>query len=257
MKKSPSLLYEKFHKKIKLQKRIIGKKNFTYRLILDILEPNLGDEKKVLDVGCGAGTLSFYMASKGNYVKGIDISSGVIKACKLTAKVLGLEENTNFQTEDFSKKKIDERFDLVICSEVLEHIKNDKLAVKKLFNFLKSEGILLLSVPSQNAPLFRLGLIKEFDKEVGHLRRYNLNGLVNLLREPGFRILETRKSEGILRNSLFVSRFGSQIVRVANRFEVISDILTFLDNITLKLFGESQIIVVAQKHGKGKNEDRI
>jgi len=105
----------------------------------------------------------------------------------------------------------------------------------------------VISVPSKNSPLFKLGFTKKFDERVGHLRRYNQEDLIRLLRKTGFKILEIQKTEGILRNFLFVSKFTGQIIRVANRFWIVSDIFTFIDNITLKLFGESQLIVVAQK----------
>lgn len=243
-------LYEKYHQKTRLQKRVIHQKNFTYRLILSVLEPYLVDEKRILDIGCGAGTLSFYMASKGNNVVGIDISSRVISVCKLNAKNLNLEKNVNFKVVDFLKARIDKHFDLVLCSEVLEHLVDDHLALQKIFDNLKQSGLVFISAPSRNAPLLRLGFLRKFDEKVGHLRRYGLNQIVDLLRNQKFKILEARKTEGILRNFLFVSRLGSPMVRVANRFSIVSDIFTFFDNITLRLFGESQIIVVAQKPEK-------
>lgn len=228
-------------------KRIINKRNFTYRLILDAFAPYLTDGKRVLDIGCGAGTLSFYIGSHGNYVKGVDISSKAIRACEISAKDLGIGKNVSFQVADFLKINISERFDVILCSEVLEHLVDDRLAAKKIFSNLKNDGVALISVPSKRAPLFRLGLIKGFDRQVGHLRRYTLEELVILLKEQGLRILETRKTQGILRNFLFYNFLGALPLRFANRFWIISDILTFFDNITLRLFGESQIIVVAQK----------
>ncbi len=250
MKRNLSLIYEKFYKGIKLQKRIIGRKNFTYRLILDVLEPNLTKGKQVLDIGCGAGTLSFYIASKGCYVNGIDISLKAIEACRLNAKKLNVEKNTKFQAAEFLEVEINRKFDLILCNEVLEHLINDNLAIEKIFSSLKIGGIAIITVPLQNAPLFRWGFMKKFDRSVGHLRRYNTDQLINLIKKKNFEIIEEKRIEGVFRNFLFTSRFGGQIVRIANRFAIVSDFLTFLDNITLKLFGESQIIVVAQKPRK-------
>ena len=71
--------------------------------------------------------------------------------------------------------------------------------------------------------------------------------LTGLLRDAGLKIIETRKTEGIFRNFLFYNRLGRLPLRLANRFWIVSDVFTFIDNITLKLFGESQLIVVAQK----------
>ena len=65
MQRTLSPLYEKYHKKTKAQKSVINRKNFTYRLLLQTIEPQLVSKRRVLDVGCGAGTLSLYLASKG------------------------------------------------------------------------------------------------------------------------------------------------------------------------------------------------
>jgi 2-polyprenyl-3-methyl-5-hydroxy-6-metoxy-1,4-benzoquinol methylase len=240
-------LYENYHKQTGFQRKLIGRKNFTYCLILNTLEPYLGNKQKVLDIGCGAGTLSFYIANKGNFVMGVDISSRAIKICNITAKKLGLGKAIVFEVGDFLKSKIRERVDLILCCEVLEHLVDDKIAIKKIFNDLKDGGILFITVPSKNAPLLRLGALKRFDRNVGHLRRYSKEQLIILLEDAGFSILKIKKTEGVLRNYLFINWTGNQIVRFANRFGIVADVLTFLDNITLKLFGESQIIVVAKK----------
>lgn len=239
-------LYEKFHKKTSPLKKQIGKKNFTYRLILDALNQYLPIEGKVLDVGCGAGPLSFYVTQKSSQVNGIDISSKAVHACKSTAKKLGLQKRIKFKKSTFLNFT-DRNFDLILFSEVLEHLEAELLALKKIYESLSEGGCVLISVPSSNALLYRLGLTRGFDERVGHLRRYEIKRLLTILENQGFKILLVRKSEGLFRNTLFISRFGSQVIRLANKFFIISDLFTFIDNITLKLFGESQLIVVAQK----------
>ncbi len=240
-------LYEKYHQETKPQRKLIKKKNFTYRLILSILEPYLINGKKILDIGCGAGTLCFYMANRGNHVKGIDISLKAIRVCKISAQKLGVAQNTRFQTVNFPETAIKESFDLILCTEILEHLVKDNLAIKKMFNYLKAGGMAIISIPSIKAPLHRLGFTKKFDKRVGHLRRYSINKITKLLKKEKFKIIETKKTEGVMRSFLFTSKHTALIIRIANKFQLISDILTFLDNITLKLFGASQIIIVAQK----------
>jgi len=247
-----SLLYEEYHKEIKAQRSVIGRKNFTYRLLLQTIEPHLVNKKEVLDIGCGAGTLSFYLASKDIQATGVDISIRAIEACGITAKRLRLEKNTDFKVLDFSKESIERKFDLVLCLELLEHLEDDKLAIKKIYENLEDNGVVIISTPSKNAPLYKLGLTKREDKRSGHLRRYTMEELTGLLKDAGLKIIETRKTEGIFRNFLFYNRLGLLPLKFANRFTIISDLFTFIDNITLKLFGEAQIIVVAQKPGEEK-----
>jgi len=247
MQRILSPLYEDFHEETRAQKKVIGFKNFTYRLLLQIIEPYLVSKKEVLDIGCGAGSLSFYLANKGIKAKGIDISTKAIKSCRLTARRLGLEKNTEFNELDFSKENIPGQFDLILCLELIEHLNNDKFAIKRIYDNLEENGTVIISTPSKNAALYKLGLTKREDKRVGHLRRYTMEELTGLLKNEGLKVIETRKTEGIFRNFLFYNRLGRLPLRFANRFWIVSDIFTFIDNISLRLFGESQLIVVAQK----------
>jgi len=227
--------------------KILGRRNFTYRVILSVLERYLKKQYVVLDAGCGEGNLSLFIANRGNNVTGVDISMESIEICKEKARKLGLKMKTRFVKGDIRKYKLDNRFDFIICIEVLEHVKDGALLLGRFSRLLNPSGIIILSTPSRNAPLFRLKLTERQDKLSGHLKRYTCEELVCLLKNKGLKILETRKAEGILRNFLFYNRMGIIPLKLANRFTFVSDLLTFLDNITLKLFGESQIIVVAQK----------
>ena len=227
-------------------KKIINPKNFTYGVILEILIKYL-KKKKTLDAGCGEGNISLFVANHNNDVTGIDESKRSIAICKEKAKQLKLDLNTQFINAKIEKCKFSQKFNLIICTEVIEHVNNDYLILNKFFNWLSNSGILFISTPSKNAPLFKAGIIKKGDKKVGHLRRYTIKYLTRILEDIGFKIVETQKTEGILRNALFFTILGRFPLRLANKFQLIGDIITFLDNISLKLFGSSQIIIVAQK----------
>ena len=63
--------------------------------------------------------------------------------------------------------------------------------------------ILIITTPSSNAPLYRLGLATEFDKKVGHIRRYTQSELRQKAKAAGYKIVYEQKNEGIVRNFLF------------------------------------------------------
>ncbi|OGK41749.1 hypothetical protein A3A74_01490 [Candidatus Roizmanbacteria bacterium RIFCSPLOWO2_01_FULL_35_13] len=239
-------IHEKYHKKTKAQHRIIDEKNFTYRIILSVINKYLKGRKKILDIGCGAGTIDFYLADKGHDVTGIDISGKAIGSCIQTAKNLGLK-NVKFKQVNFPKETISGKFDFIICSEVIEHLEDDKLAIEKIVKLLKKGGILILTTPSESAPLHKWGLTKAFDKRVGHLRRYYIGKINGMITISELKILESKITEGPLRNFLFINPVAGKFVKVVNRF--FSGPVTIMDNFTVKIFGGSDIIIVAKKLG--------
>ena len=58
--------YEEFHKNAGIQRRVVSSKNFTYHIVFSVIDKYLQPDMKVLDVGCGVGTISLYVANKGN-----------------------------------------------------------------------------------------------------------------------------------------------------------------------------------------------
>lgn len=244
-KTSKSELYESFHSNNKLQKRIIGDKNFTYRELIMIIKPILPEIKYVLDIGSGVGTIDFYLATKGKKVTGVEISRRAIELAKENAKFFGLDKNLTFIKSTFPSKVPNKKFDLVIFSEVIEHIEDDKKALNDIWRVLKPGGYLIITTPSLNAPLYRLGLLTEFDKRVGHLRRYSTDGLCSLVIKSNFEIIKVGVHEGILRNLLFTNRYGGKLLKFI-RWRL-SDIIAWVDTLTLLIFKESNIHIVARK----------
>lgn len=238
-------LYEKYHRKSKDQGKVIGDNNFTYINILPILKPLLSKKiNNILDIGCGSGTISLYLASKGYNVTGIDISNKAIKVCKESAVNIGLK-NVDFQVINFPNEIPKKKFDMIYFSEVIEHLPNDNIALQYIYKLLNPGGILFLSTPSKNAPLHKLGYARNFDKEVGHLRRYTIDELSIKLKQNGFKIQKVYKKESIFRNFLFLNSFAGRSVRYIKFFLV--PVVTTFDNLLVRLSGESQIIIVSRK----------
>lgn len=247
MKENYSTLYENYHQNRILQKRLISNRDFTYQYILRYLNKYVKQNYYVLDIGCGTGTLSLYLAARGNFVVGIDVSKKAIAICIRNANNLNLSRNISFLVSNFPHSSFKKKFDLVICSEVIEHIEHDTVALKKIYELLNPKGIVILSTPSLNAPLYRLGLLKNFDTNVGHIRRYTVQDLIVLSEKNKFKILEVYKTEGIIRNFLFTNSIAGNFIRIVNKFYLLSVIITLIDTLSLHLFGESQIFVILQK----------
>lgn len=239
-------LYEEFHKTTSKQTHLIRDDNFTYRIVLKESNKYLKyfKGKRLLDIGSGAGTLALYYASKGFDVTAIDVSIKAVQSGNESAQNMKIN-NIKFLVSKFPNSIPNGVFDYMLCIEVLEHLQNDSFALKKIFEKLKKSGVAIISVPSVNAPLYRLGLASKFDRQVGHLRRYSSTNLQDICTKTGFKVLEIRKTEGIIRNFLFINPVAGKFVRFIKFF--ISDFISIIDHISLKLFGESQIFIVVQK----------
>ncbi len=239
--------YDNFHSKVTVQEKVISPTNFTYRNIINALSGIIHDKNlKILDYGCGVGVIDLFLASKGHKVIGFDISSKAINIANESARTLNLKKRSSFfELSKFNKEVKKGMYDLVVCTEVIEHLENDTVVVKKLIGLLKKGGILFITTPSINAPLFKLGLTKKFDDSVGHLRRYDPKKLEALIESSGMKVVNIRRTEGVIRNSLFIISPLGKLIRLIRG--PISDIVTFLDNLSVRLFGESDIMILAKK----------
>ena len=106
--------------------------------------------KTLLDVGCGGGILAEALHDKGAIVTGIDAAGPGIEIAKHHAKknnkLIDYQEST---AEDLIQKS-SEKYDVVTCLEVLEHVPDPKLLVKTCIDFLKPNGDLFLSTINKN-----------------------------------------------------------------------------------------------------------
>lgn len=239
-----SVFYDHYHHNIKLQKRIINENNFTYSFASSLINKHFVNRKKVLDIGCGVGTIDFYLSKKGHEILGIDISKKAIETARENAMLLKVDKRLRFISGNFLATKINETFDAIIILEVLEHI-DDNEAMKVVNRLSSKHTIVIASSPAKKAPLYRLGLLKKFDREVGHLRRYSEREYRRLFEGNGFVIIDLIKTEGILRNILFANKYASLLIKFI-RGPVVP-LINFIDNILVKLFGESNYYVIAKK----------
>ena len=152
------------------KKRLIQKIFKKYSLKGDIVE-----------VGCGDGSLLGQFYGSANNLYGYDISE---KAIELAKSRFG--DTAFFSVGDITKPDTlsEKKFDVVLCSEVLEHIENDRLAIKHLYNLLKPGGCLIMTVPHLKRYWSHL------DTSDGHVRRYEKDALKDMLNGIGFVVYE-------------------------------------------------------------------
>lgn len=119
--------------------------------------------KNVLDVGCGGGILAEALAKQGANVTGIDMSEAPLNIAKSHSQESGLTINYQKMTvEDFLKQHISlqqEKFDVITCMEMLEHVPDPSSIINACRLLLKPEGILFLSTINRTIKAWSLVII--------------------------------------------------------------------------------------------------
>lgn len=164
--------------------------------------------KSIIDIGCGDAELLRHLAKKFPNAKlaGIDVSDEQIEENK---KIFS---SMQFWQCDCGSAKltdfINERFDIVLSSEVIEHVENDDLFIKNLCELIAPGGYVLITTQS--------GKMYKMDTQIlGHLRAYSGKDIVKKLTDnsvevkaslnSGFPILSLQK--------IAVDMFFDKVVR--------------------------------------------
>ena len=106
-----------------------------------------------IDVGCGGGILSERLKRLGGNITGIDTSNQAIDVAKEHAKKSNLKINYKcISTSKFLKTHKDLKFDVVIASEVIEHVNNRSKFLHDLSNLLKDRGLIIITTLNKSLP---------------------------------------------------------------------------------------------------------
>jgi 2-polyprenyl-3-methyl-5-hydroxy-6-metoxy-1,4-benzoquinol methylase len=187
-----------------------------YEFLLPYLKSHFS-AKRVLDVGCGSGYLTKFLADLGNEVTGVDNSEAAITICKARYPDLEFILSSAYELADTLRGR---KFELVTAFDVIEHLHNQELFMEAIANLLIPKGRLLLTTDNMDYqrilnPLVKrilrlslwfslegldLKMIKRTEKtKLKHLNRepyskshvslYRPAELEELLIKSGFRIL--------------------------------------------------------------------
>lgn len=122
-----------------------------YQLIIKMLRTVIFEfkGKRILEIGCGFGGFCIFVANRGGYAIGVDISSASIHKAKDLANQMGVKSLTDFVIGDacFLPFK-DQSNEIVVSSETLEHIESYETAFNELVRVTSKLGYICLTVPN-------------------------------------------------------------------------------------------------------------
>lgn len=152
--------------------------------LFELVEPFIG--QRVLEVGCGLGNLTRHLLNR-ECVVGIDVDADSVDYVNRT---YGHSPNIHAAVCDVTNGALLElkkyQFDTAISLNVLEHIEDDVLALKRISDTLMPDGKLILIVPAHMA------LYGPMDSSIGHFRRYTQADMAAKLRRAGFEVCSQR-----------------------------------------------------------------
>jgi len=141
---------------------------------------------KILDLGCGKAYLDIELAKRKYNATGVDLSSEALFFAKNLAKKNHVANRTKFIQSDIKKLNLKDKYDVVICSEVIEHFKDDNSVVKIIYDSLKNGGYGIITVP------YNPKLWNPLDEASGHYHRYSIRQISDLIKKNGLVIKRMR-----------------------------------------------------------------
>jgi Methylase involved in ubiquinone/menaquinone biosynthesis len=206
---------------------------------------NLKKIKKVIDVGCGNGrhlkSLGFRLTD--SEIVGIDQSAPEItKLNEEFSDSICKNGNTyRFITGDIREMEIpDNSQDLVVCSEVLEHVPNFEAVLKECYRILKPGSVMLISVPAY----FPESLCWKYSKKYmqtpgGHIRIFKKNFLKERFEALNLKVFKQHREHAL--HSIY------WILRARNNMEE-NDFLKSFHNLLVKqMFGQAKLSLALEK----------
>jgi 2-polyprenyl-3-methyl-5-hydroxy-6-metoxy-1,4-benzoquinol methylase len=172
-----------------------------------------------LDIGCWTGNLGKKLINKKwCVVYGIDYMEKALGVAKISGYRNVYKIDLNNKGHWVGMLSRVEKYDCIICSDVLEHVLEPENVLKQLGEVLDKHGVIIISIPNvafiQQRFLLMLGIF-DYDPKGGlmdktHIRFYTKKGILNMVKDAGFDIVSFT-GYALVRDRFFFLRFLSKI----------------------------------------------
>lgn len=202
----PNILKLRFYLNIQfIFKRLAYEKSYlifknlhpSTQFTISNLKKYIKKKDKILDIGCGNGYIAFSLSNYVNQITCIDYDLNVINEAKKKFK----KKNIHYICEDVlkAKKYLSKKFDLIICSHVIEHL-------EKPFNFLRTlkkfKSNIYLEVPDNESDN-----INNVKKKINfylnytdsdHIYEFDRHYLIKTLEKNDFKVIDQKYQNGVI-----------------------------------------------------------
>ena len=140
-------------------------------------------DKRVLDIACGVGYGSLILKNAGaRYVDGVDISEAAI----LYAQTNSNDSNVNFTIDSITSYRAEEKYDVIVCFETIEHVSSYREALVNLKQLLSDDGLLIASSPNRLITSPRCNEMSDAPRNEFHTQEFTVEEFLALMKEEGF-----------------------------------------------------------------------
>ena len=134
-------------------------------------------------------------------------------------------------------------YDTILYLDVLEHIEDHESEILKAFGSLKKDGYLVFNVPA-----FQF-LYSDFDKKVGHFRRYSKKDFINILSKHNLKMINSKyyDSIGFLLSLISKITFSNYKKNFENKIKIWDSLIfisKIIDKISFNSLGKSLLVVI-------------
>lgn len=160
-----------------------------FEKVVEEIRENTKAKDKILDIGCGEGKI--WQLFPDLKVTGLDFSQeNLKKAKKYVTPVLGNAEKLPFK---------DNSFDMVLATEILEHVINPDRLLTETDRVLKRGGNAIITFPNTAALQLRIGIplfgrspLINYPQNVGHIRFFDLSDIRKMLKDTKLKVRKVR-----------------------------------------------------------------
>jgi 2-polyprenyl-3-methyl-5-hydroxy-6-metoxy-1,4-benzoquinol methylase len=183
----------------------------------------VGKNKTILEVGCGPGSQSkVFREQLGCEVVGVEIDPARAEKARTYCREVHV---ANLETDDLGNFLKEEKFDVVVCADVLEHLRNPEELLLRLKHYLKADGYLVTSIPNiTHASIVYEMVHGRFEYQTQglldstHIKFFSCASALSIVEDAGYWVADLQKARFLSQHTEFktnpISAEDKQILAV-------------------------------------------